>query len=196
MLLVACVNVINLLLSRMTDRGREIAVRAALGAGRVRIGRQILTESFVLAVAGAVLGTALAALGINALAALGPADLPRLDEVALDGPVFLYTLGATVATGVLFGLAPVMRLARTNVHAALQDTTNGSSAGVGRGRFRSLLVTTEIALTVMLVIGAGLLVRSFALLRDWACRNILREFGWRSCPMSRSDRPARRRPTL
>ena len=166
LLLVACVNVINLLLSRMADRGREIAVRMALGAGRLRIGRQILTESLVLAFAGAVLGTALAAFGINALVALGPADLPRLDEVALDGPVFLYTLGAMVATGVLVGLAPAMRLAGMDVHGALQDASKGSSAGVGRERFRSLLVTTEIALTVMLVIGAGLLVRSFAVLRD------------------------------
>ena len=166
LLLVACVNVINLLLSRMADRGREIAVRAALGAGRLRIGRQILTESLLLAFFGAVLGTAIAAVGIDALAALGPADLPRLDEVALDGPVFLFTLVATVATGVLFGLAPAMRLAGTDVLAVLQDASKGSSAGVGRERFRSLLVTTEIALAVMLVIGAGLLVRSFALLRD------------------------------
>ncbi len=166
LLLVACVNVINLLLSRMADRGREIAVRVALGAGRMRIGRQILTESLVLAFAGAILGTALAAFGINALVALGPTDLPRLDEVALDGPVFLYTLAAMVATGILFGLAPAIRLAGMDVHTVLQDASKGSSAGIGRERFRSFLVTAEIALTVMLVIGAGLLVRSFATLRD------------------------------
>jgi predicted permease len=166
LLLVACVNVINLLLARMADRGKEIAVRVALGAGRMRIGRQILTESLVLAFAGAVLGTGLAAFGISVLTTLGPSNLPRLDEVVMDGPVFLYTLGATIVTGLLFGLAPAMRLAGTDVHAVLQDASKGSSTGVGRERSRNLLVTAEIALTVMLVIGAGLLVRSFVLLQE------------------------------
>jgi len=166
LLLVACVNVINLLLARMGDRGREIAVRAALGAGRLRIGRQIFTENLVLAVTGAVLGTVLAGLGIRLFAALGPANLPRLDEVALDGVVLLFTLGTTVLIGVVFGLAPSLRLARMDIQAVLQDASKGSTAGAGRERFRSFLVINQIALAVMLVIGAGLFARSFAVLRD------------------------------
>jgi predicted permease len=166
LLLIACVNVVNLLLSRMADRGREIALRSALGAGRMRLGRQLLTESIVLAAVGAALGTALAALGIDLLIAIGPANLPRLDEVALDGRVLLFTLGTTAVTGLAFGLAPALRLARTDIQAALQDAGKGSTGGVGRERLRGLLVTTEIALAVMLVIGAGLLVRSFSLLLD------------------------------
>ena len=166
LLLIACVNVVNLLLSRMAGRGREIAVRSALGAGSVRIGRQLLTESIVLAAAGATVGTALAAVGIDLLVAVGPVNLPRLDEVTLDGGVLLFTLGTTAVTGLAFGLAPLLRLARTDIHAALQDASKGSTGGVGRERLRSVLVTTEIALAVMLVIGAGLLVRSFSLLLD------------------------------
>jgi len=166
LLLIACVNVINLLLSRMSDRGREIAVRAALGAGRLRIGRQILTESLVLAFTGAVLGTVLARLGISLLAALGPANLPRLDEVALDSTVLLFTLATTFVTGAVLGLAPAVRLARTDIQAILQDSGKGSTAGSGRERFRGFLVINQIALAVMLVIGAGLFARSFALLQD------------------------------
>lgn len=166
LLLVACANVINLLLSRMADRGREIAVRAALGAGRWAIGRQILTECLVLAFAGALLGTALAGVGIDLLVAMGPANLPRLDEVRLDGTVFLFTMGTTVFTGIVFGLAPALRLAAADIQATLQDASKGSTSGAGRERFRGFLVISEIALAVMLVIGGGLLVRSFELLRE------------------------------
>ena len=162
LLLIACVNVTNLLLARMADRGRELAVRTALGAGRGRLSRQMLTESLVLAGAGAVVGLLLAAIGIDVLVALGPEDLPRLDEVRFDRSVFLFTLGSTVATGLLFGLAPVFRLAGTNIQATLNEGGKSSSAGWGRGRLRGLLVVTEIALAVMLVVGAGLLARSFS----------------------------------
>ncbi len=166
LLLIACVNVINLLLSRMADRGREIAVRAALGAGRARLGRQLMTESLVLAFIGAVAGLLLARLGIGVLAAMGPADLPRLDEVRLDGAVLLFTLGSTVVTGLLFGSAPVLWLARADIQAALQEGSRSTTAGAARERLRSGLVIAEIALATMLVIGAGLLTRSFAELME------------------------------
>jgi putative ABC transport system permease protein len=140
LLLVACVNVINLLLSRMADRGQEIALRVALGAGRARLSRQLLTESLVLAAAGAVVGTAFAALGMNMLVAFGPANLPRLDEVQMDARVLLFALAATAITGVLFGLAPVLRLASTHVRDALQEGGRGATSGPGRGRARGVLV--------------------------------------------------------
>jgi len=166
LLLIACVNVINLLLSRMADRGREIAVRAALGAGRGRLSRQLMTESLVLAFVGAVVGVVLAKVGVDVLAALGPANLPRLDEVQLDGGVLLFTLASTVFTGLLFGSAPVLWLARTDIQAELQEGSRNSTAGSAREKLRSLLVVTEIALATMLVIGAGLLTRSFSELID------------------------------
>lgn len=165
-LLIACVNVINLLLSRMADRGREIAVRTALGAGRARLGRQLMTESLVLAFIGAVVGVVLAKVGISVLASRGPANLPRLDEVQLDGAVLFFTLGSTVLTGLLFGSAPVLWLSRTDIQAELQEGSRNSTAGSTRERLRSLLVVTEIALATMLVIGAGLLMRSFSALID------------------------------
>lgn len=161
LLLVACVNVINLLLSRMADRGQEIALRTALGAGRARLGRQLLTESLVLAGTGAVLGTALAAIGIDMLVAFGPENLPRLDEVQMNGRVLLFTLAATGLTGLLFGLAPVIRLARTDVREALKDGGRGATSGVSRGRARSMLVVAQVAVAVMLVVGAGLMSKSF-----------------------------------
>ncbi len=164
LMLIVCVNVINLLLARMADRGREIALRTALGAGRLRLGRQLLTESLVLAVAGAAVGVVLAVLGVEALLTLGPANLPRLDEVSVDGGVLLYVTAITIVTGLAFGMAPVFRLARTDVQLVLQDASKGSTVGLGRERIRNLLVTTEIALAVMLVIGAGLLVKSYSLL--------------------------------
>jgi predicted permease len=166
LLLVACVNVINLLLSRMADRGQELALRTALGAGRGRLSRQLLTESLVLAGAGAVFGTVLAAIGIDMLVGFGPENLPRLDEVQLNGRVLLFALAATGVTGVLFGLAPVIRLARTDVRGALQDGARGSTGGASRGRARSLLVVAQVAVAVMLVVGAGLMSRSFIQLLD------------------------------
>jgi predicted permease len=166
LLLVACANVINLLLARMADRGQEIALRTALGAGRLRLGRQLLTESFVLSTAGAVLGVLFAWLGVTGLVALGPENLPRLDEVGLDGRVLLFAVFATGATGVLFGMAPLIRLARTDVRSALSDGSRGSTGGRDRGRARNALVVAQLAAAVMLVVGAGLLSRSFQELLD------------------------------
>jgi putative ABC transport system permease protein len=166
LLLVACANVVNLLLSRMADRGQEIALRTALGAGRLRLGRQLITESFVLSALGALFGVMLAGLGVNGLVALGPENLPRLDEVGLDGRVLLFALLATGATGVLFGLAPVLHLARTDVRSALQDGSRGSTGGRARVRARNVLVVAQLAVAVMLVVGAGLLSRSFIELLD------------------------------
>ena len=132
LLLVACVNVVNLFLSRMADRSQEISLRTALGAGRTRLSRQLLTESLVLAASGAALGLVLAWIGVALLASFGPDNLPRLDEVRLDGRVLGFTLLTTGITGMLFGLAPVLRLARIDVRSALQDGTRGSTGGVGR----------------------------------------------------------------
>jgi predicted lysophospholipase L1 biosynthesis ABC-type transport system permease subunit len=159
LLLVACANVVNLLLSRMADRGQELALRTALGAGRMRLGRQLLTESLVLAAAGAAVGILVAWLGISVLVALGPESLPRLDEVQLDGRVLLFTVAATGLTGIIFGLAPILRLMRTDVRTTLQDGSRGSTGR--RGRTRNALVVAQLALAVMLVVGAGLLSRSF-----------------------------------
>ena len=159
LLLVACANVVNLLLSRMADRGQEIALRTALGAGRLRLGRQLLTESLVLSAAGALVGVVVASLGMSALVSLGPESLPRLDEVRLNGRVLLFSLAATAATGVVFGLAPLARLIRTDVRGALQDGFRGSTGRRATGR--SVLVVAQLAVAVMLVVGAGLLTRSF-----------------------------------
>jgi putative ABC transport system permease protein len=161
LLLVACANVVNLLLSRMADRGQEIALRTALGAGRIRLGRQLITESLVLSAVGATLGSLVAWFGIGALVSLGPENLPRLDEVQIDGGVLLFTLVATAVTGLLFGLAPVLWLARTDVRSVLHDGSRGSTGGKGRGRARAALVVAQLAVAVMLVVGAGLLSRSF-----------------------------------
>ena len=166
LLLVACVNVINLLLSRMADRGQEIAVRTALGAGRARLSRQLLTESLVLAGAGGVLGVFFASVGMDLLVAFGPDDLPRLDEASMDGRVLFVTFVATCLTGLLFGLAPVLRLASMDVRASLQEGSRGSTGGRGRERIRSLLVVAQVAVAVVLVVGAGLMSRSFIALLD------------------------------
>lgn len=158
-LLVACANVVNLLLSRMADRAQELALRTALGAGRMRLGRQLLTESLVLSAAGAAVGILVAWLGISVLVALGPESLPRLDDVQLNGRVLLFTLAATGLTGILFGLAPILRLMRTDIRTTLQDGSRGSTGR--RGRTRNALVVAQLAVAVMLVVGARLLSRSF-----------------------------------
>jgi putative ABC transport system permease protein len=159
LLLVACANVVNLLLSRMADRGQEIALRTALGAGRIRLVRQLLTESLLLSGAGALVGIVVASLGIGMLVSLGPENLPRLDEVQLNARVLLFSLAATAVTGIIFGLAPVARLMRTDVRGALQDGSRGSTGRRATGR--SVLVVAQLAVAVMLVVGAGLLTRSF-----------------------------------
>ena len=161
LLLIACANVAALLLARSEARSREIALRTALGAGRGRIVRQLLTESVVLAVAGGLLGIALAALGVRAFIAAAPSSIPRLDAIGLDGRVLAFTAAISLLTGVLFGLAPAVHAAGSDVSAALSDGARGGTAGRSRQLFRRVLVVGQIALALILVTASGLLVQSF-----------------------------------
>jgi putative ABC transport system permease protein len=164
-LLIACANVANLLLTRASGRQLEIAVRAAMGAGRIRLMRQVLTESVMLGIFGGALGTLLAYWGVNLLQALRPGTIPRLDEISLDGTVLAYTLGISVVTGILFGLAPALRLSRSERMEALKEGGMFTSSGFGlfrRNRTRSLLAITGVALAVVLLVGGGLMINSFA----------------------------------
>ena len=169
-LLIACANVANLLLSRAVARQKEIAVRAALGAGRARIVQQLLTESVLIACVGGALGLGLAWLSVEAMRALGESSVPRLREIAMDGRVLLFTLAISAAAGMLFGLAPALRLVQPDLHHHLKDAGRGSSGASaiwGRGRnMRRLLVVAELALSVVLLAGAGLLIRSFVRLQN------------------------------
>ncbi|HKU62296.1 MAG TPA: ABC transporter permease [Gemmatimonadales bacterium] len=160
-LLIACANIGNLLLAQGTARGREMAIRAAVGAGRGHLLRQALTENLLLAGLGGALGVLVAHWAIQGLTAFGPADVPRLAQARVDGPMLGFVLAVTLGAGLLFGLAPALRLASRPPHAALKE---GRSGGVHRDRLRSALVVTEIALALMLLTGAGLLIRSAAAL--------------------------------
>ena len=164
-LLIACANVASLFLVRADGRQHELAVRAALGAGRLRIARELLTESVVLGVAGGALGLVLARAGIRLLVVLAPAGLPRLDEIAIDPIALVLTLGLSVFSGVAFGLLPVVRLSRPPL-AALRD--GGRSASEGRRRLRTngLLVVAEVTLAMILLVGAGLMVRTFQAMQN------------------------------
>lgn len=163
-LLIACANVANLLLVRATTREREIAVRAALGSGRWRIIRQMLTESAVLAVTGAVVGVVLAWWGGRVLIAMRPDTLARFEEFSINGPVLLFTAAATAIAALLFGLAPALRATRSNLADSLRD--RGSDAGGVRGnKLRTGLVVAEVALSLVLLIGTGLMFRTFAKLQ-------------------------------
>jgi putative ABC transport system permease protein len=164
-LLIACTNVANLLLARATSRTKEIAIRASLGAGRWRLVRQLLTESVLLAGAGGVLGLVFAYFGMKALLAASPANLPRMATIEMDWRVLAFTLGVSILTGVLFGILPALQTSRLDLNEALKESGRGTSAGAGRGRVRGLLVVGEMALSVVLLIGAALLIQSFQKLR-------------------------------
>ena len=163
-LLICCANVANLMLIRASARRREIAVRAALGAGRTQILGQLLTESLILASVGGALGLVLAELAIRYLRAAEP-TLPRLAEVGLHLPVLLFTIAVSVATGIVFGIAPALRAAAPRLTDVLGDRSSGD-AGPGAGRVRATLVVAEIALAIVLLVSAGLLLRSYAKLLD------------------------------
>ena len=160
-LLITCVNIASLLLARASGRARELAMRAALGAGRGRIARQLLTESMTLALAGGGLGVGLGVVAVRALAAAGGAELPRSDAIRVDGLVLVFTLGLSLLSGLLFGVVPVLRAASGNLQGALRAGARGSVGNPGQ-RLRSVLVIAEVALAVILVIGAGLATKSFA----------------------------------
>ena len=165
LLLMACVNVANLLLARGHARRREIAIRMALGAGRGRIGGQLLLESLLLALAGGALGLLFAWGGIMLVARLGPASIPHLAEARLDWRLFLFALGVSVATGVLFGLAPAIQGSDARLNAALIEGGRGRTAARSGRLLRHCLVVGEVGLALLMLIGAGLLLRSFARLR-------------------------------
>jgi len=164
-LLIACANVANLLLVRATGRKREFAIRSALGAGRGRIVRQLLTESILLSVTGGILGLVLGFVGVRALLAVSPAGLPRIGEdgsaIGLDWRVLGFTLAVSLLTGILFGFFPAFAASRTDLNSTLKESSSRSGSGIRQSKARSLLVISEVSLALVLLIGAALLIRTF-----------------------------------
>jgi putative ABC transport system permease protein len=159
--LIACINLANLLLARLTARGKEIATRLALGAGRKRLIRQLMTESLLLSMAGGGCGLVLTVWGVKFLRVAGVRALPELGDIHVDTTVLLFTGSLSIVTGLLFGLAPVLQASAANLGGSLKDGWLGSGATGGRSRLRTLLIVFEVALSVVLLAGAGLLIRSF-----------------------------------
>src|SRR5688500_2736035 len=166
-LLIACANVANLLLARATSRHKEMAIRAAVGASRVRVIRQLLTESVLLSIMGGAVGLLLAVLWSDLLIALGKADIPRAVHVGIDWRVLGFTLGVSLLTGLIFGLAPAFHSTKTELVESLKEGGRGTSEGARRNKVRSVLVVTELAIAVVLLVGAGLLIQSL-----WRLRNV------------------------
>jgi len=166
-LLIACANFANLLLARGAERGREIVIRTALGAGRWRIVRQLLTESILIAILGGALGVLFAWWGTNLLISLKPQNLPRLDEIGVDLRVFGFTLGVSLLTGVIFGLLPAWSASRAAVSAGLKEGGRSASASRSQLRLRNAFVIGELSVALVLLVGAGLLVKTF-----WKLRNV------------------------
>lgn len=164
-LLVACVNIANLFLARSSSREREMAIRSALGASRRRLIRQLLTESLLLAIVGGLAGLLLAAWGIDVLVSLSPADIPRLEEIGFDSRVFGFTLLVSLATTLLFGLVPALQASRLRLTDSLKEGSQNSTAGLRNRRISAILVVAEVALSLVLLVGAGLMIKSFFQLR-------------------------------
>src|SRR5256714_6563352 len=157
-LVIACVNVTNLLLARGAQRRGEFAVRVALGAGRTRLLRQLLTESLLLALIGGALGMAVAELGVQALVALSPPGLPRAEAIGVDGSVFAFAFAVTTLIGLVIGLVPALHASRSDLHGSLQQSSRRAASG--HQLTRRTLVVAEVALALVLLVGAGLLLRS------------------------------------
>ena len=165
-LLIACANIANLLLARSTARRKEIAVRTALGASRLRILRQLLTESLLLSLLGGALGLVFSVWLIRLLIAISPPNTPRFDEIRPDARVFIFTITLTVVTGLVFGLAPALQASRSDLTEGLKEGLRGNAGGARSNRLRGLLMVAEIAMSFILLVGAGLLIKSFLHLRE------------------------------
>jgi putative ABC transport system permease protein len=165
-LLIACANLANLMLARVGARQKEIALRTALGASRLRVIRQLLTESVLLSLVSGLLGLGLSLWLIKLLIAIIPPNTPRLDEIAIHWQVFGFTLSVTVLAGLMFGLFPALQTSRPNLNETLKDSGQRGSQTGGRNRVGGLLIVSEIALSFILLAGAGLLIKSFLHLRE------------------------------